>query len=378
MKPLLTIILLLSTIFKTQGQSAMLNKADSLYVNGNYSKAIETYKKHSDSAVVLDRIAKAYIALGNYDAALINYDKSIIANPEDALVKYEYAKLLAKTKKYQDASDMFYKLIDIDYKNPNYHYELGLVLEHLKDSTAQNRFYSAFQLDKTHQKAIYRLAKFHLKKGHNKRVDYYTDIGLKSYEDNRELISLKAQNYYVKKDYNNAAVWFEKLIALNESSQFIHEKLRNCYAQQYEFEKAIEQGEFALQFDEKNTNNLFVQGELYERIEDFKKAEEYMLQSLLIQDQPMDEEYVKLGFVYSKQKKYKETIEVYKKAIKENPANDRAHFLLVYVKDHYYKDIDTKIKLYETFKTKFPESKYTAIVNQRISELKQEKFLKTD
>jgi len=365
-------------VFKTEAQTSVLSVADSLYLNGNYTKCIVAYKKIQNQSQVYSKIANAYMALGNYDEALSNYKNSIEANPDNALLKYEYAKLLSKTKKYKEALDVFYQLIDIDYKNPNYHYESGLVLEKLKDSTAQNRFYSAFQLDSTHQKAIFRMARFHVKKRHYKTANHYIDIGLKTYSNNKDLISLKAQNYYNKKDYDNAVIWFEKLIALNETSQFIHEKLSMSYAQIYEFEKAIEQGRLALEYDPNNTNNLFIQGELYERIDDYENAEKYMLQALLLQDLPLDEEYLKLASVYNRQQKYKEGIEAYKRAIEENPKDERAHFLLIFTKDQYYKDIDTRIKLYENFKNKFPKSKYIDIIDYRIAELKEEKFLKKD
>ncbi len=365
-------------VLKAEAQSSALQLGDSLYVNGNYSKAIEAYNQFDNQLNVYDKIAKAYVAIGNYDEALAYYKNSIESNPDNALIKYEFAKLLSKTKKYAEASNMFYKLIDIDYKNPNYHYELGLVLERLKDSTAQNRFYSAFQLDSTHQKAIFRMARFHVKKRHYKTANHYIDIGLKSYTNNKDLISLKAQNYFLKKDYDNAVIWFEKLITLNESSQFIHEKLSMSYAQIYEFEKAVVQGKLALEFDPNNPNNLFIQGELYERVEDFENAEKYMLQSLLIQDIPLDKEYMKLASVYNRQNKFKEAIEVYKRAIEENPENEHAQFFLIYTKDRYYEDIDTRIKLYESFKKKFPKSFFNPMANKRLEELKEERFLKED
>jgi len=372
------IIIISILVFKAEAQSSALQLGDSLYVNGNYTKAIEAYKQFEEQSKVFDKIAKAYISLGNLDEALLNYKKSIEANPDNTLTKYEYAKLLSKTKKYDDASNLFYELIDVDYKNPNYHYELGLVLEKLKDSTAQNRFYSAFQLDRTHQKAIFRIARFHVIKRKYKIANYYIDIGLSSYANNKQLISLKAQNYYNKKDYDNAVIWFEKLIELNESSQFIHEKLSMSYAQIYEFEKAIKQGKLALEFDKTNTNNLFIQGELYERVEDFENAEKYMLQSLVLQDMALDKEYVKLASVYNRQNKFKEAIEVYKRAIEENPKNEHAQFFLIYTKDRYYKDVDTRIKLFEAFKVKYPKSKYNTIIDYRLTELKEENFLKQD
>ncbi len=374
----LGIILFVVICFKTQAQTSILNQADSLYVNGNYTKAINLYKSYQNQSEVFDKIAKAYVAIGNYDEALSNYKSSIEVNPDNALLKYEYARLLSKTKKFDEASIMFYKLIDIDYRNPNYHYELGLVLEYLKDSTAQNRFYNAFQLDSTHQKAIFRIARFHVKKRHYETANRYIDIGLNSYSDNKELISLKAQNYYWQEDYKNAIKWFEKLITLNESSQFIHEKLSFSYSRYYEDEKAIEHCKKALEFDPKNANNLFILGQLYQHIEDFSNAEKYILESLVLQDVPLDTEYERLGYIYNRQKKHKEAISAYQRAVEENPESESAHFFLVITKDKYYKDIDTRIKVFENFKKKFPKSMFNRMADKRLKELKEEKFLKAD
>ncbi|MBJ6367755.1 tetratricopeptide repeat protein [Snuella sedimenti] len=371
-------LLSLLILFKIEAQTSDLNKADSLYINGNYSKAIENYKAYKEQSEVLDKIAKAYVAIGNYDEALKNYKASIDVNPEDALLKYEYAKLLHKTKKYNEAAVVFNELVYLNHKNPNYHYELGLALERINDSTAANRFYNAIELDATHQKAIYSLAKLYLKKGKNTLADKYIDIGLSSYENNKGLINLKAQNFYLRKQYEKAAVWFEKLIALNESSQFIHEKLSHSYAKILEYEKAIEQGLEALKYEPNNTSNLYVLGQLYERINDFENAEKYITESLELQDVSLEEGYKNLGMVLNRQKKHKEAIAAFRKAIHENPNSDSAHFYLVYTKDRYYEDIDTRMALYEGFKEKFPKSTYLNMVNFRMKALKKEKFMKNE
>jgi Flp pilus assembly protein TadD len=233
------LVILLMFICKVKAQTSALQLGDSLYLHGNYTKAIEAYKSYENQDEVYKSIAKAYTALGNYDEALLNYENSLKANPKHALILFDYGKLLARVKNYREALTVFYQLIDIDYKNPNYHYESGLVLQQLGDSTDQNRFHNAYDLDNTHQKAIFQIAKYHLIKRHHSVVDKYVDIGLKSYANNKELISLKAQNYYCKEDYEGATLWFEKLLELNESSQFVHEKLSFCYDRIYEREKAI-------------------------------------------------------------------------------------------------------------------------------------------
>lgn len=376
------LFLLITVIFKTEAQTSVLNVADSLYTTGNYSKAIEHYKTYDVQNDVFYKIAKAYNALGNYDEALSNFKQAVKASPDDVLIKYDYAKLLYRTKNYNESSEVFNMLIDTDSLNPNYHYELGLVYERKKDSTAKRlsraSFNKAFQLDNTHQKAIFKIAKYYLIKRKHDTVSYLVNIGLKSYPNNKALISVKAQNYYWKEQYHKANEWFEKLIALNESSQFIHEKLSFSYASVYNYRKAIEQQKLALKYDQKNATNLYILGQLYQKNNDYANAEKYIKMALMLQDVPLDAEYLKLGTIYNYQKKYKEAIEVLKIALKENPDNHMAQFFLVRSKDEYYKDYDAKIKLYENFKKNHPKNPFVKFSDRRLKELKEEQFLKED
>lgn len=385
MSKYITSLILLIVLYKAEAQSSALDIGNDLYAKGYYSKSIEAYQNHSSKADIYDKIAKAYIALGNYDQALLNYEYSVNANPNNVLFKFEYAKLLTKSKQYEKASEVLYRLVDVDSLNPNYHYELGLTLEKLKDSTAQDKFLRTFDLDSTHQKAIFKIARFNLVKRRHVKVNYYTDIGLKSYTNNKELISLKAQNYYWKEDYHKAIIWFEKLIELNERTLFVYEKLREVYKKVYNYEKAIEYGILALKLDPKNAENMFALGQayeqqalLYKREDDYKNAEKYITQALILFDRPLNAEYATLAGIYSIQKKYKEAIDIYKIAIKENPKDDFIHFRLVLVKDAYYEDTDAKIKVYENFIASFPKSRMKDFAQHKLTQLREEKFLATE
>ncbi len=373
---LVIVLILVCVMSKTEAQSSVLNRADSLYRHGNYSKAIEAYKSCPNPSEVNNKIARAYNAIGNFDLALDYFKRSVEANPNDALALYEYAKLLAKTKKYDTALASFNQLMNLDYRNPNYHYEMGLVLEKMKDSTAMNRFRVAYDLDATHQKAIFKIAKYHLIKRQHVLSHKYIDKGLESYPNNLKLMSLKAQNYFYQDDYKNARTWFQKLVDLGESSEFIHEKLSSLHAEFSDYELAIEHRKLVLKYNPNNSDALFLIGQYYEHLKDYKQAESYYRMSIQLKDIPLDLEYQKLGYVMNRQDKHKEAIEAYKKAVRENPENITALFFLITTKDKYYEDIDTKIKLYEDFMTKHSESVFAHFAQERIKELKQDKFLK--
>lgn len=365
-------------IYKAEAQSSVLKEADSLFINGNFSKAITVYQTYGNPSEVHDKIAKSYMAIGNYDLALEHYKLSVDANKNNALILYEYAKLLSRTKQFEASIEAFNRLMNFDYRNPNYHYEMGLVLEKMKDSTAINRFRAAYDLDQTHQKTIFKIAKHYLIKRKHELSHQYIDKGLESYANNLNLMSLKAQNYFYQDDYTNARKWFQKLVDMGESSEFIHEKLSTLHAEFTDYELAIEQRKLALKYNPYNSDALLLIGTYYERLKDFKQAEHYIKQSLQLKDVPLDYEYQRLGYVLNRQDKHKEAIEAFKTSVRENPENMSSAFFLITTKDKYYDDIDVKIQLYEDFKAKYSESVFANFANERIKALKQEQFLKTE
>jgi len=372
------VIIVLLTQLNAEAQSSALAVGDSLYSNGNYSKAIESYKKYEDKAEVYDKIAKAYVAIGNFGEAVANYQKSITSNSKNALVKFEYAKLLLRLKEFKEASKLFEELIYIDYKNPNYHYQQGVALEKLKDSTALNRFLSAYQLDETHQKAISKIAKYHLIKRNHRISHKYIDKGLESYNDNIELISLKAQNYFYQDYYKEAIIWFKKLLDLGEESEFIHEKLSICYADFSDYEDAIFHRKAVLKYNPKDAESLYLIGSYYERLGDFEEAQRYMEDSIKLQDVSLNKEYRQLGTVLNRQKKYEEAIKVFQKAIKEDPSDVFTRFLILRTKDEYYADKDAVIKLYEDFLNTYKNESISKFAEYRLKELIEKQFLDRD
>jgi len=170
----------------------------------------------------------------------------------------------------------------------------------------------------------------------------------------------------------------KKLLNLGEDSQFVHEKLSYCYSQFSEVEKAIQQQKLAVAKEPRNSENLFILGQLFTRMSNYEQAEFYISKAIELVDVPLDKEFMTLGTIQNHRKNHQAAIQSFKRALKENPNNIYAAFYLVYTKDDYYKDVDTKIKLYEDFMAKYPENPFLFKAKSRLSELRQEKFMKTD
>ena len=263
------IIVLLMTCaqYSINAQKIALEIADSLYVYGKYTKAIEAYKASKDLAIAYPKIAKSYIAIGNLEQAKTFYKKSVEFNPNDMLIKYDYAVILGKTKAIKEATEVFNELIEKDNTNPNYYYQLGLIKEKSRDTLALEQFLLAYKYDNTHQKTIFKIAKHYLKKRNHKLSHKYIDKGLEAYAHNLSLMSLKAQNFYYQEYYDSAVVWFKKLIELGEESEFIHEKLSLSYAQNSDYNEAIEHAEKVLKYSPNDSRTLYLIGTYYERLQ---------------------------------------------------------------------------------------------------------------
>ena len=367
-------ILILLFLVKSQAQTSVLHIADSLFAVGKYSQAIKMY---NTSNIPNANIGNAYKIIGNYDAAILAYKDVIKQDSTLYNIQFDLAKLYADTKNYDAAKQLFLKLIDVDYKNPNYHYQLGKVHQKLNDEfSAQSRFFSTYELDNYHQNALFELSKYHLKKSHFDTALKYANKGLEVYASNKSLLSLKGQSLLFKDNYVEALKTFQHLYNLNETTDFVNTKLSLCYRYNSNYEKAIEHLKLVINNNSTDVNLLYKLAFLYEENKDYINAAKYQEVALKLQDVSLDMQYSKLAYYYNRQKKHKQALEIYKKALNESPNNEVINFYIVTTKLEYYKDLEPKIKVIENFKKQFPDSKFTIFLNNKVSALKSEAFLK--
>ncbi|NJY62056.1 tetratricopeptide repeat protein [Salinimicrobium sp. CDJ15-81-2] len=376
MKTTIFFLLLLFAAIKAGAQTSALNIADSLYAVGNYSEAIEELEKSgSRSQSVLLKLARAQKANGNVAAALENYRTVIESNPERVLTTVEYAQLLSATGEIKAADSIFKQLVKKYPMNANFHYQLGLVKEKLQDSTAMNHYNITILLQKNHQQAFAKVAKRALVSGKLMEAERLSKQGLETNPTNRTLLSILAQAYYFQKEYELAIEEFEKLVVLGEGSEFIHSRLGTANYHLERYEVAIEQFKQALNFEDKNHATHYSLGKLYAITGDYEKSEFHLLAAILLKDQILDEEFTSLGLTYKLKEQPKKALEYFDKAIKENPDNERALFERAIAGDSYYKDLETRLKLYEAYLEKYEtagDSYLRKLAKRRVKDIREE------
>ncbi|MFL1894909.1 tetratricopeptide repeat protein [Aquimarina sp. 2-A2] len=355
-------LLVLCCIFTaSQAQQDAIKKADSLFTVGSYASAIVIYSNTGQLNSNLHlKIAKAHNANGNHGKAIYHYEEAIRStNTSAVLLQNELARLYYKTKRFETADSLYTLLTDNYPTNPDFQYRLGLIKENLRDSMAMSYYLKAFYLDSTHQKSCGKIASSYLRKRAYKKVDSLISIGLNSYPDNIELISLRAQNEMLQQHYSNAILHFQRLLTLNQQNEYIHSSLGHCYNRSYQFKLAIKHYTLALSYDNQNSTYHIHLAFAHYKESKFKKAIEHYRTAIQLKRPSIDEELFQIAMMYRHQENWKDAIAHMKIYIKEAPDSHRGHYQLALFYDAYYKDPELKIKQYESYINRFKNDKNT-------------------
>jgi len=361
---------------KVEAQSSTLPVlvADSLYRVGNYSKAIKVYEQSDAEIYATIQIAKAYKALGNSTKAIKYYEQALAVDSLNILVLYDYGKLLFATGKLYKSLTIFEKLNQKDTLNPNFHYQIGLVKQTLMQEDFIDSYELVFQLDSQHQKNIYKLIVYNLKRQNFEETETFITAGLKNNAEDLKVIGFNAQLFYAKKQYRKALLWFEKIINRKKATQYVYEKAAFAAYRISKISKAITYYEEALKRSPENYFYHSQLAKLYYQDENFKKVKYHAFEAIDGKKIDASGDYYILGLVAFDRKEHGKAMKLFKIALKENPEYEAAQFQLALCADSYYSDIKEKLKMYELFLKKFPEAKLDKkrIVRVRISELKSE------
>ncbi|WP_340075991.1 tetratricopeptide repeat protein [Leptobacterium sp. I13] len=353
--------------------------ADSLYLLGNYSKAIAYYQKGESTINNQISIAKAYNAIGNYDGAIQKYEQIIAKDSLQIIAQYELGKLYYKTSQTNKAKSIFKLLVKKDSLNPNYYYQIGMIKMQEKDSSFIVDLKKAVKIDSTHLKSIQEIAKHYLINFTKDSTLYYTDLGLRFYKNSPALTSLKGQYLYTVDKDSAAIVEFEKLLTLGQKTEFIYEKLANAYLSLNDYENALKYYEILLVIDDENPRTHYNMGIAYQQKQENEKAIYHIEESLRLKYVSKANEYLKLTELYKDINDLKNTIKYYKLLINEVPDYTMGYYQLALMSDVYYKDPNVKLYHFQNFRDKASsENKMTEYADRRISELKAEIHLQRE
>ncbi|MDT0539105.1 tetratricopeptide repeat protein [Croceitalea sp. P059] len=367
-------------ILKAEAQTPPANNvgsasaADSLYLIGNYTKAINAYAALGDENSSL-QIARSYAAMGNTQKAIMQYEGLLQKYPTNTLAKFELGKLFDKTKNYTAAQSVFVALTQSNSDNPEFYYYLGKSLQSTSDyKTGNKALKKAVQLDSTHLRSIYLLGKYYVGVEEPANATRIIELGLKTAPNDVALINLKALTKFDIGEYESAASLFERLVELGEKKPFVYKKLGYAQSNIRAYEKAKSTYRKLEEIPNYEPEAYMGLGQVFLMEQQLDSAETYVLKSIEAKQYVFDNEYQSLGRIAHLKGELKKSLEYYTKAWEENKSNMLHYWQVSIIADEYYKDPNVKIGYYENLISQYknlpPFLKERA--EKRIRELKEE------
>ncbi len=361
-------------ILKAEAQTSASAVADSLYLIGNYTKAINAYAVIGDENASL-QIARAYAAMNNNEKAIAQYQGHVKTFPESVLAKFELGKLYDKTKNYEAAISIFKDLTNLEVNNPEFYFYLGKSLQATLDFENGNQALNkAVALDSTHLKSIYLLGKYYVQAEEPTNAFKVLNLGLKSAPNDVALMNLKALNHFNLGEYEPAAKLFERLLELGEKKPFVYKKLGYALANRWQYEKAKMVYRQLEKIPNSEADAYFGLGGVFLKEQQLDSAAVYIKKSIEARRYNFAAEYQDLGRIARLNGQLKKSLDYYTKAWEEQKTNQLNYWQVCILADEYYKDPKIKLRHYEKLLSDFdnllPFLKERA--QNRVTELKEE------
>ena len=377
-KSILFIALLL--VFKAEAQSSALVIADSLYATGNYANAINYYAKEGSQKGSL-QIARAYNSIGNYDKAIVQYESLVAESPDLQIARFELGKLYHKMKRFDDSRKLFTGLVRDETNNPEFLYYQGESFRELEQAASSLVAYKkAVAVDSTHLKSLFQLGKYFVVQRETNDALLYLEKGLRFYPNDVSFINLKALVLFNNNQYAEALPFFERLIELGETKEFVYKKLAHCYYKTWAFDKSKNTYKTLVEMDPYDHEAYFNLGAVFYKDRQNDSALIYVKKAIKVQEVTFEKEYDFMAGLYRSEEDLKNALKYYKLAHAEASEEPRYYYQICAMIDQTTKDPKVKLRYYEGFIEKYGTKHryYSDAVAKRISKLKEEIHLGSD
>lgn len=373
-----------------------LRKAEIYRIQNDKEKSITEYKKvleiDSKHEYVNNEIGEIYEELHEYDKALEYYNKQIEVKKEPYYL-INRGLLYKKIDREDEAVKDYEETIKIDPKNPHAYNNIGVIYKYrgefekaiqyfikaieVMDDDVYVQFYNNIGKSYKNIKEFDNAIKYYdegICKLENEPSLYYnkakTLMAMRKYEeaievyiegaklndaDKEDFYDEIGDAYKALQEYDNAIIWYEKVIKLNPNHSFEYRQIGNAYERRNHYDTAIAYYLKQIKINDNNPLNYICLAGAYKYKKQKIKARIYYKKALkLYMDRNRDSSFdvCEIGRCYMELNKHKEAVFYLNKAI-EKPCNNcdfdgcyEAYYILGEMYENE-KDYETAYKYYK-------------------------------
>jgi tetratricopeptide (TPR) repeat protein len=277
-----------------------VQQGDTYFLHRDFPAAIRSYNKATEklpTPEIYQKLGDAYLAVGNDDDALGNYQKSLSISPEDAATHYSAGVILERKGDIDKAIVHFERCASLDKNNGDAHRRLAEIYS-LKGDLQKAIIEYKQNIEKAPDNPVmhFRLAKVYLRVGSlndaKKSFEMAVKLDPKNLEPRRELVKVEIR----KKDLPDAEKQCRAILAIDRDDQQERKMLIGILGQLKKYDELVEflKDEVARYPDD--SINYYRMGIVKEYLKDYRGAIQALLKSIEIK--PTAQSYQALARSY--------------------------------------------------------------------------------
>ena len=311
---------------------------------GNYTLAIDSLEKglriKPDQIDLLFSIAELYKKKGDYLAAENSYQRIVELTPGDTFTQkalLDLSNLYQEIDRFGDSEEVLKKIIEINLRNDNAYYNLGVVYEYFqKFDLALKNWQKALEINPNNLNATESMADYYYKNFlYEKAENGYTSILKKN--KNKFDVYLKLADVYLKQNrFVESQAVFQKIIEISKEQNYLklaYRGLSRTYTlmgDSSNLQKAKKNAYLSIEVDSQDKKSrlflaeILIKSGLMTDIENAIDELKIIIQSD-VDSEILAKSYNYLGFCYHKRGDERSAIEQYQKALEIQPNFSEAY-----------------------------------------------------
>ena len=417
------IIMILLLVFSLRSEEKIIADANSLFLQNKFNTAAELYEEYltanedpqiylklglcykklmkynkaraafekanelkDNDADILLNLGLLYSSMGRSFMAIDALEKSVEIDSSNIFARISIARLYVKSEEFVNAERLYRKLLTSDSANSYYYKQLGYVYQKLKKEREAKEYYEkSFELNAADIGTASSLALIYYDEEKPDSAIAIIDTALHNFEDDIRLLKLKADILFAEKDYSGTVNVIVRILASENDSPQIYQRLGICYyqtavdnfagdAQIIKLESAVEALKQSFESDSTESLTALYLGLTYRALSRNDEAINFLEKAVtLIYPKYSPAIFTNLALVNQEEKNYSEAIKYFKEAQRLDTGNPNYWYYLAAIYDSYYSDKQTPMIYYQKFLMSEDslDERLSIYAEARINELKE-------
>lgn len=304
-------------VYYNMGMS-YLNLTDYKNALASQEKVIQLDTSYTDAYI---RIGDLYVLMQEHNKAIPFFNKSLSKDSSRTEVLIKLASIYSEQKAYSTAAEFYNSAISKDNKNPLYYYLASEAYMNLNDTANAVKYLNtAISIDPNYAQAYHSLASYYFKTGvlQSALENYDKAISLKQSGLSPSVLHTeRGMVYKGLKEFDKAINDFDFSLKLNDKDTLAYIEMAEIHIWKNEDSLGFIDLNKGLALDKDNVKGLIYRGIFFMNISQYDVATKDLTRAVELA--PRDTlALFALGNLYLAQEKYQDAIRYYDKALKEN------------------------------------------------------------